>query len=257
LVRPTIGDCKLAILDRPVQALTMNPPLRLRELRNRWWFPDHLSIAPLWNDIFQVSHYARGHLLDLGCGNTPYKTWFKSKVEKYVAVDHPPLSEEAQVGCSAEHLPFQDACFDTVFSTQVLEHVPRPWLAAVEIARVLKAGGILILSCPQYWVLHEIPHDYFRFTPYGLRVLFPEADWEWIEHRQQGSTWAVIACALWQSFRTFGRGKRLVALFFNPVFILLDRLWKNSNDTTNHLVVLSRKGRPRTIASQSPGWTPH
>jgi SAM-dependent methyltransferase len=200
-----------------------------------------LSVAPLWKDIFQVSHYAHGSFLDLGCGNTPYKKWFAPKVDKYIAVDHPPLSQFTEVGCSAEHLPFQHASFDTVFCSQVLEHIPHPWLAAGEMARILKPGGVLILTCPQYWVLHEIPHDYFRFTPYGLRVLFPESDWKWMEHRQQGSTWAVISCALWQSFRSFGRGKRLCALFANPVFILLDRLWRNPNDTTNHVIVLARK----------------
>jgi SAM-dependent methyltransferase len=220
---------------------SIDPSTRQRELRNPVWFPDHLVIAPLWKDLHDAVHYAKGLLLDLGCGNAPYKPWFEGRVEKYVTADFPPAADEVQVACDTEHLPFQDVCFDTVLCTQVLEHVPRPWVAAGEMARVLKPGGILILSCPQYWMLHEIPRDYFRFTPYGLRVLFPESNWDWIEHRQQGSTWAVIACALWQSFRIFGRGKRLLALFANPVFILLDRLWRNANDTTNHLIVLSKK----------------
>jgi SAM-dependent methyltransferase len=219
----------------------IDPGSRQRRLRTRWWFPDHLVVAPLWKDIHHATRYATGHLLDLGCGNAPYRAWFESRVKKYVTADAPPVGEAVQVACDTQHLPFQDASFDTVLCTQVLEHVPRPWIAASEMARVLKSGGVLILSCPQYWVLHEMPHDYFRYTSYGLRILFPESNWQWVEHRQQGSTWAVIACALWQSFRTFGRAKRLIALFANPVFILLDRLWWNPNDTTNHLIVLARK----------------
>ena len=224
-----------------MNAAAIDPIARRRELRTRWWFPDHLVISPLWRDLRDVIRYARGQLLDLGCGNAPYKPWFESRVDRYVTADFPPVAEAVQVACDTERLPFRKASFDTVLCTQVHEHVPRPWLADCEMARILRPGGVLILSCPQYWVLHELPHDYFRFTPYGLRVLFPERDWEWIEHRQQGSTWAVIACALWQSFQTFGRGKRLLAFFWNPIFILLDRLWRNSNDTTNHLIVLSRK----------------
>src|SRR5437667_3864856 len=219
----------------------IDPSARVSRLRTRWWFPDHLVSAPLWRDLREATGYARGRLLDLGCGNAPYKPWFGTKVGQYVTADFPPISEAVQVMCHAEHMPFRDASFDTVLCTQMLEHVPHPCLAAGEMARILKPGGILILSCPQYWALHEIPHDYFRFTPYGLRVLFPESWWEWKEHRQQGSTWAVIACALWQSFRTFGRGKRLMALFANPVFMMLDRFRHNSNDTTNHLIVLARK----------------
>jgi len=229
----------------------IDPNTRRRELRTRWWFPDHLVIAPLWRDLQAVSRYAKGCFLDLGCGNGPYRQWFESRVEKYVAADLPPVTKTTHVACDTEHLPFRDGAFDSVLCTQVLEHIPHPWVAASETARVLKPGGILILSCPQYWVLHELPHDYFRFTPYGLRVLFPETGWDWLEHRQQGSTWAVMACALWQSFRTFGRAKRLIALFANPVFMLCDRLWRNANDTPNHLIVLSRKAKPHAFPTPS------
>src|ERR1051326_8526388 len=173
----------------------IDPTSRQRMLRTRWWFPDHLVIAPLWTEIQGAAVYAKGRLLDLGCGNAPYKPWFESKVAHYVTADFPPVSPVVEVACDSQKLPFYDASFDTVLCTQMLEHVPRPWLAAAEIRRITRPEGILILSCPQYWVLHEVPHDYFRFTPYGLRVLFPETDWKWIRHRQQGSTWAVIASA--------------------------------------------------------------
>ena len=198
-------------------------------------------IAPLWTDLSDATRHARGRFLDLGCGNAPYRPWFEPKVGQYVTADFPPVADAVQVACDIECLPFGGGCFDTVLCTQVLEHIPHPWTAAEEIARVLKPAGKLILSCPQYWVLHELPHDYFRFTPNGLRVLFPLKNWEWIEHRQQGSTWAVIACAFWQSFTRFGRAQRLMALFANPIFLALDRLWRNSKDTTNHLIVLARK----------------
>jgi hypothetical protein len=112
---------------------------------------------------------------------------------------------------------------------------------------------MLILSCPQYWPLHELPHDYFRFTPFGLRVLFPDDAWEWTEHHQQGSTWAVIACALWQSFRPFRRYHRAASLLLNPFFLLLDRWWSNRADTTNHLIVLRRRLGATPPAAAAPG----
>lgn len=214
---------------------------RLRELRNRWWFPDHLHIRPLWRDLRAVAQYASGRLLDLGCGNAPYRPWFEPRTTGYVTADYPPLACGVQVGCDSAKLPFQAGAFDTVLCTQVLEHTPRPWLVSAEIARVLRAGGVLILSCPQYWPLHELPHDYYRFTPKGLEVLFPKTDWEWLEHRQQGSTWAVIACALWQSFRAFGKPQKIVSLICNPLFLLLDRCWRSEKDTTNHVIVLRKK----------------
>jgi SAM-dependent methyltransferase len=229
--------------------LSVNPKARLQQLRNPWWFPDHLVVAPLWRDLQTASRHAFGRLLDLGCGNAPYRDWFVGQVQHYVTADHPPVSPAVQVACDMQHLPFANGSFDTVLCTQVLEHIPRPWLAAGEIMRILKPGGILILSCPQYWVLHEIPHDYFRFTPYGLRVLFPEGNWNWLLHRQQGSTWAVIACALWQSFNSFGRSRKLISILLNPLFLALDRYWQTPRDTTNHLIVLRRE--PHTLTPNS------
>jgi SAM-dependent methyltransferase len=61
--------------------------------------------------------------------------------------------------------------FDTVLCSQVLEHVPRPWDALSEIARVLRPDGRLLLTVPHLSMIHEAPHDYYRYTQYGLRSL--------------------------------------------------------------------------------------
>ena len=225
-----------------METTSVDPGRRLKELRNRWWFPDHLHVQPLWQHLQQAAQYASGTLLDLGCGNAPYRIWFGPRTTQYITADYPPVSPGVMVACNSLELPFRARRFDTVLCTQVLEHVPKPWLMAEEVGRVLKPGGILILSCPQYWPLHEEPHDFFRFTVYGLQALFPKTGWDWLEHQQQGSTWAVIGSALWQSFHQFGRGKRLIALLLNPIFLRLDRLWPDRRETTNHLIVLRRRG---------------
>jgi len=59
-------------------------------------------------------------------------------------------------------IPFKDNVFDTVICTQVIEHVPRPWLVVHEIYRVLKEGGHLLLSTPFLYPYHLEPRDYFR-----------------------------------------------------------------------------------------------
>ena len=74
-----------------------------------------------------------------------------------------------------------NARYDTVVCHQVLEHLPEPERALAEIQRVLKRGGTLIMSAPHLSLPHELPHDYFRYTPQGIRVLleragFAEAD---------------------------------------------------------------------------------
>lgn len=68
--------------------------------------------------------------------------------------------------------------YDAAVCHQVLEHVPDPAAAARELLRVLKPGGTLVISVPHLSRQHELPHDYFRFTPQGLRRLLEDAGFE-------------------------------------------------------------------------------
>lgn len=74
------------------------------------------------------------------------------------------------IGC-LEAIPFKTESFDAIFCTQVLEHVPEPESVLRELFRLLKVEGRLMLTAPQEWYLHQPPHDYYRFTKYGLRYL--------------------------------------------------------------------------------------
>jgi len=77
-----------------------------------------------------------------------------------------------------ERLCFADATFDVVVFTQVMEHVSEPSLVLAELRRVLRPGGMLILVAPQSWHEHQIPHDYYRYTSYGLRYLLAKNGYE-------------------------------------------------------------------------------
>jgi SAM-dependent methyltransferase len=72
----------------------------------------------------------------------------------------------------AEALPFLDNSFDVVFSYAVLEHVKQPFIAAKEISRVLKPGGMLRVVVPFLQPLHGFPSHYFNMTQFGLKALF-------------------------------------------------------------------------------------
>lgn len=71
-------------------------------------------------------------------------------------------------------LTFEDASVGTVVSVETLEHVADPLRAVREIHRVLKPGGIAILTSVMFMPIHNHPWDYWRFTPEGFaRLLEP------------------------------------------------------------------------------------
>ena len=148
-----------------------------------------------------VAPRARGRLLDVGCGSKPYEPIFRPYVAEYVGVEHESTFEvtaaehstnRPDVLYDGDRLPFADDTFDTVLSVQVLEHTPHPAALVVEMGRVLKPDGILILTAPFSFRLHEEPHDYFRYSPHGLRQLCTDAGLTVIEMQQQGSLWSLI-----------------------------------------------------------------
>lgn len=68
-----------------------------------------------------------------------------------------------------------DASFDCVFCSGVLEHVDDVGAAVSELTRVLKPGGVLLLGLPFRQSIHLAPHDYWRFTEFGIRVMLGRA----------------------------------------------------------------------------------
>jgi SAM-dependent methyltransferase len=126
-----------------------------------------------------IRNYARGHLLDLGCGSVPYFGIYCELVSRATCIDWPHSANDLRhidaAADLASPLPFRESVFDTVLATDVLEHVPRPEMLINEIARVLRRDGYLILSVPFFYWVHEEPHDYYRYTEYALTRFCTEA----------------------------------------------------------------------------------
>jgi SAM-dependent methyltransferase len=70
-----------------------------------------------------------------------------------------------------ERLELPDASIGTAIALDTLEHVERFWAVAPELQRVLRPGGIALLTSVMYFPIHEHPADYWRFTPDGFRAL--------------------------------------------------------------------------------------
>jgi SAM-dependent methyltransferase len=182
-----------------------------------------LQWSLLWDVIERVAPQAKGRLLDVGCGQRPYERLFTPYVSEYIGIEHQATFGKTNASSSerkpdlyydGRRLPFDDGSFDTVLNIQVLEHTPHPGLLVREMGRVLKPGGLLILSAPFQFRLHEQPHDYFRYSPHGLRTLCEEAGLELFDTLNQGSMWSIIAHKLnsYLAFRVARIGRMAQAM---------------------------------------------
>jgi SAM-dependent methyltransferase len=79
--------------------------------------------------------------------------------------------------------------FDCFIANAVFEHLERPWIAAKEIERVLKPGGICYVCTHQTFPIHGHPSDFFRFSDSALKLIFEDAGMNVVavayEHRAQ------------------------------------------------------------------------
>ena len=122
-------------------------------------------------------------IVDLGCGDMPYRPLFERNGARYIGIDLE-YNDAADLHASVEDsLPLAEGSVDVVLSTQVLEHVPEPNKYLAEIRRVLKPGGLVIISTHGYWMYHPHPQDFWRWTGPGLRKLVGDAGYQVLECR--------------------------------------------------------------------------
>lgn len=141
------------------------------------------------DELRRVAPVLSGTVIDLGCGEGPYRRYLAG-ARRYVGVDldGPDLSVRGDV----MRLPIRSASADAALLTEVLEHVRDPLKVLREANRILRTGGYLYVSAPQSWPLHGEPHDYWRFTKYGLAHLAQLAGFEIVGTRRVGGLIALL-----------------------------------------------------------------
>lgn len=149
------------------------------ELQTSSWL-----IAKLVGDSYEkyIPKYAKGELLDLGCGSVPLYDAYKTYIKSNICVDwsntvHENSYLDIVTDLNAD-LPLEDERFDTILFSDVLEHLCEPRNMFVEMHRVLKRGGYIIMNSPFYYWLHEEPYDYFRYTEYWYKRVAEEQGFE-------------------------------------------------------------------------------
>jgi SAM-dependent methyltransferase len=141
-----------------------------------------------------VSTWPEGahRVLDLGCGESPHLPTLSSRGAQVVSADLERRGLATQLLADAARLPFPDGVFDKVLLSEVLEHIPLQGAVIKELARVTRVGGSVFLTTPLHYSIHELPHDYFRPTEYGLRWLFESAGCTVVRVQRRGGAVCVL-----------------------------------------------------------------
>ncbi len=177
-----------------------------------------------------------GRLLDVGAGSSPYKELIMAtgKITQYIKLDFAKSDyhkgHDLDLTWDGKTIPLEPRCMDTVIMTEVLEHVHRPSELLQEVRRILRPGGVLFVTVPFIWPMHELPYDYHRFTPISLRAYLEEARFSVDYIRILGGWDHSLAqqLGLWLTNRSMGERKRKIAkLLAWPFYLFLLRRGQN------------------------------
>lgn len=205
---------------------------------------DNLESYVIRNEIYKSilnnSLAFKGEVLDAGCGSMPYKNIIcaNKNVTNYIGLDIVESLNYKNIKpdflWDGIKMPFNDESFDVVIATEVLEHVPHPDIYLSEVKRVLRPGGCFYFTIPFLMSLHEVPHDYYRYTPYSLDLIFKRNGFIVKKISPLGGYNAALAqmIGLWVNMYLWGTKKKIMRIVSKPV---IKFLYKNDIEPKSFL----------------------
>jgi SAM-dependent methyltransferase len=132
-----------------------------------------VNVMPLVRQLARFRDEFGGTVADLGAGACPYRPVLAGPRTKWIAIDLYDTPSAASDGFERRvgdvtAVPLPDTSVDAVLSAQVLSQVPNPAEAVEEMFRILRGGGLALVSVPFVGPIHCEPADLYRFTPDGI-----------------------------------------------------------------------------------------
>jgi len=235
----------------------------LQRIRREVFLPSGISIffnpvyiirKGLFDKISRVAPKLDGDILDFGCGSKPYESLFPH-VRSYIGVDlaitgHKHDDSKIDFFYDGHKLPFNDNSFDAVVCFEVFEHVFNLNEILLEIHRVLKPNGKLLITIPFAWDEHEVPFDFARYTSFGIKDILCKSNFNILEHHK--TTTYVLAIfqliiAYFYQFVLPGKSTlmkvlRSIIIFpLNSIAIIFDRIFPKRYEFYCNNVLLVEK----------------
>lgn len=153
------------------------------------------------HDIKKWKKSIRNNVLEIGCGLQPYRHLIPSHI-KYYAIDwknsnkyfHYKVNEV--IYYEGDIFPLKDETFNSIFHTEVLEHIYDLNQFLSECYRVLTKNGEMFFTIPFAARYHYIPNDYWRLTPAAIKKLLENAQFKNIVIRPHGNDITVVITKL-------------------------------------------------------------
>lgn len=157
-----------------------------------------------------------GVLLDVGCGEMPYKSLIlrQPEITRYLGLDIENPTYQAKLKpdiiWDGTRIPLPDESVDCAVATEVFEHIPNLVSTLHEIYRVLKPGGKIFFTVPFLWPLHDMPQDECRYTPFSLKRVIQQSGYSMIDIKAHGGWDASLAqmIGLWVTRSPMDSNKR-------------------------------------------------
>ena len=195
----------MSLLEKPIMKLKK---LLNNEYQRNNWIEEQLRLLP-----------ENSAILDAGCGNQPYR--YVCKHLKYYAQDFGRYEKDEKDSLAARKDAYEygrldytgniwkisekNAIFDAILCTEVFEHIPYPNRTVKEFSRLLKPGGILILTVPANALRHMDPYFYYSgFSDRYLAFILKEHGFRDIAITPVGSYHAWLMVEETRSIRSGG-----------------------------------------------------
>jgi len=214
-----------------------------------------LTFRRYYLDQMLLSQKYYGKVLDVGGKKDNKRGVFRPALEnvkswEYLNID---VDTNPDYCCSADTIPVEDECFDMVLLNEVLEHLEDPKSVLQECYRVVKKGGMMIISMPFLYAIHADPYDFQRWTDVKLKQELQHAgfSYEHISVKPMGSLFAVIYDLLYVSVNNASNDSqslknKLLRKVFLPLlkqmFLFLDKRYsyKSKFITTGYYVTAQK-----------------
>jgi ubiquinone/menaquinone biosynthesis C-methylase UbiE len=216
------------------------------------------QILTIFRDLKKTVPIFHGNVLDVGCGQSPYRFLLNPETTNYFGIDildaeKFDYANKEITPFNGKDIPFPDEKFDCLLCTEVLEHVFEFEVLIGEMRRVLKNNGVGIVTIPWSARYHYIPYDFFRYTRSSLEKMF--AEFSSVQIKPRGSDIPVIAnklIVLWMRNLLPKNPWRLIFfplwLLFIPIpafavltahfSLLLD--WGSNDDPLGYTIVIKK-----------------